>query len=141
MQNTLSTGQLAAVRAFAEQNGRTWKAALRSVWETGNYSRIDAAAELQQVRNAFGPRWLIGFNFKREAFDVVVRRIATGADFSMRLFCLDADDACAAAKDRARFAIGMRKMDLYALEQEGTAVFRVVSCTVSADQSRPISQI
>ena len=73
-----------------------------------------------------------------QAYQITIRRIATGCDFHLRLFAKDQDAACKAAKDRARFAEGMRKMDLYNLEvTQGIAVFRVVSCEVSADQSRP----
>lgn len=76
---------------------------------------------------------------KTVAHDVTVRRLCTGTDYSMRLFAVDADAACKAAKDRARFACGIRKMDLHNLESQGVAVFRVVSCEVSADQSRPVT--
>ncbi|WP_448212169.1 hypothetical protein [Bradyrhizobium sp. WCU1] len=66
-----------------------------------------------------------------------MRRIATGADFHIRLFARDAETAEARAKDRARFAIGMRLAALKETEARGVAVFRIVSCAVSADQSRP----
>lgn len=72
------------------------------------------------------------------AYDVRVRRLATGADFTMRLFAKDAATAEERAKDRARFAshIGLAKYrDLLA---SGIAVFRIVSCEVSPDQSRPV---
>lgn len=74
---------------------------------------------------------------KRQAYNVTVRQLATGCDFSLRLFCVDVDAACKAAKDRARFFIGMRTRKLLELEAQGIAVFRIVSCEVSADQSRP----
>lgn len=75
---------------------------------------------------------------KTKAFNIVVRRIATGCDFHIRLFAVEQEAACRAAKDRARLAEGIRKMDLHNLEvTQGIAVFRVVSCDVSADQSRP----
>lgn len=76
---------------------------------------------------------------KTKAFTITVRRLCTGCDFHIRLFALDADAACKAAKDRARFAEGIRKMDLQNLEAQGLAVFRIVSCDVSPDQSRPLN--
>ena len=76
---------------------------------------------------------------KTRAYDVTVRRIATGADFTMRLFAVDADRACMRAKECARFAIGMRQSEYNRIESAGIAVFRVVSCEVSVNQSRPIA--
>lgn len=54
-----SAEQLAAVREFARVHGRTWKAQLREAWMSGNYDAVDDSARLQQVRNAFGPSWLV----------------------------------------------------------------------------------
>ena len=74
-----------------------------------------------------------------KAYQITIRRLSNGCDFSMRLFAKDQETACVAARDRARFSCGMRKMDLHNLEiVQGIAVFRVVSCEVSPDQSRPI---
>ena len=71
------------------------------------------------------------------AYDVLVRRIATGSDFRIRLFSKDAATACDRAMDRARFAYGIRKMDYHRLTtQEGIAVFRIVSVEVSPNQHR-----
>jgi hypothetical protein len=53
--------QLAAVQAWAKQHGRTWKAALRAAWASGDYQGFDGAPLLQQLRNAFGPSWLLSF--------------------------------------------------------------------------------
>jgi hypothetical protein len=72
------------------------------------------------------------------AYDVIIRRRSTGCDFRIRLFAKDAETAELRAKDRARFAFGIRKMDLANLEKQGIAVFRVISCDVSDDQSRPL---
>jgi hypothetical protein len=74
-----------------------------------------------------------------QAFDVIIRRIATGCDFRIRLFAKDWETAAERATDRARFSEGMRKMDYHNLRQQGHAVFRVVSCEVSDDQTRPLS--
>lgn len=67
MQYALTIEQLAAIKAYAAENGRAWKSALRVDWETGNYSDSAHSAELQQIRNAFGPVWLKRFKMKLEA--------------------------------------------------------------------------
>ena len=36
---TLSTEQLSALRAFADDNGRSWKRELNDAWMTGNWSQ------------------------------------------------------------------------------------------------------
>jgi len=61
----LSHDQLEALTAYAAENGRTWKDKLRTDWM---YARArvwrgdnDYSAELQQVRNVFGPMWLNRF--------------------------------------------------------------------------------
>lgn len=45
----------AALRAFAERNGRNWKSDLRLAWSNGNYRKfgcsMDEASVLQSVRN------------------------------------------------------------------------------------------
>ncbi len=60
-----------------------------------------------------------------QAFDVIVRRIATGCDFRIRLFAKDWETAAERALERARFPSDI-------------AVFRVMSCEVSEDQSHPL---
>lgn len=64
--STLTSEQLAALRTFAHDNGRNWKSALNHAWSTGNWSSdlADNSGLLQQVRNTFGPRWLVRFSFK-----------------------------------------------------------------------------
>jgi hypothetical protein len=74
-----------------------------------------------------------------QAYDVVVRRIATGCDYHMHLFAKDAEAATASATNRARFAIHMTRIRMATLEACGVAVFRVVSCEVSPNQTRPIA--
>ena len=59
--------QLAAVQAWAKQYGRTWKAALRAAWASGDYQGFDGAPLLQQLRNAFGPSWLLSFRLPIDA--------------------------------------------------------------------------
>ncbi len=54
----LTQNQLEALRQYAAEHGRTWKAALNHDWMTGQ-----TVGELQQVRNTFGPTWLAHFKF------------------------------------------------------------------------------
>jgi len=55
--------QVQALREFAAAHGRNWKSVLRQSWMTGDYSNApnDTAVYLQQVRNNFGPTWLVRF--------------------------------------------------------------------------------
>jgi hypothetical protein len=64
--NRLTSEQLAALRVFANANGRLWKSALNTAWSTGRYNDYNGAEEyglLQQIRNTFGPSWLHRFSF------------------------------------------------------------------------------
>lgn len=54
----LSAEELAALRAWAAEHGRTWKAALRLAWENGRYGGSEHDAELQSIRNRLGADWL-----------------------------------------------------------------------------------
>ncbi|WP_316228705.1 hypothetical protein [Bradyrhizobium sp. SZCCHNR1045] len=71
-------------------------------------------------------------------FNLTVRRLSTGTDFHISLFAADAEKACERATDRARFACKLTRAKIAELHGKGIAVFRVVSCEVSPDQSRPI---
>jgi len=57
--------QLDAVNRYARQHGRYWKQALRLDWERAQYPSVDDrtndSAHLQELRNYFGPSWLIRF--------------------------------------------------------------------------------
>jgi hypothetical protein len=58
----LTLEQLEALRAFAAENGRTWKTKLNEAWMNANASiNGEHSPELQQVRNRLGPRWLKTF--------------------------------------------------------------------------------
>lgn len=62
---TLTDEQLSALRTFAEANGRDWKGKLNAAWSTGRYHDYNGTDEyglLQQVRNTFGPSWLVKFS-------------------------------------------------------------------------------
>lgn len=57
--------QIAALRAYAISYAPRWKESLRLAWETGNYHGFAAYPLLQQVRNQFGPAWLVDFRLPR----------------------------------------------------------------------------
>ncbi len=58
----LTAEQLAALQRWAKQFGRAWKSKLRHAWFSGGYGNFNGdSAPLQQVRNAFGPSWLVAF--------------------------------------------------------------------------------
>jgi hypothetical protein len=57
----LTAEQLAALRSYADEHGRTWKAQLNYEWMSGT-----ASGPLQQIRNAFGPSWLVRFSLPKE---------------------------------------------------------------------------
>jgi hypothetical protein len=57
---TPSQEQLEALRSYANAHGRQWKSNLLSDWEHGR-----TVGELQQVRNQFGPSWLVKFKLNR----------------------------------------------------------------------------
>jgi hypothetical protein len=63
MKNTekLSVEQLEALNAWAALYGRNWKLPLRDAWMTGDYGSFEQSNYLQQIRNTFGPSWLIRF--------------------------------------------------------------------------------
>jgi hypothetical protein len=57
----LTNEEEAALHAWAAEQGRTWKAALRDAWDTGNYGGSEHDAELQRIRNKLGPSWLVKY--------------------------------------------------------------------------------
>jgi hypothetical protein len=59
---TLTADQLDALRTFAKANGRSWKSKLNVAWSTGRYNDYpgtDDYGTLQEIRNMFGPSWLV----------------------------------------------------------------------------------
>jgi hypothetical protein len=59
--------QLAALKKWAAQYGRTWKSKLRLAWYGGGYGDFDGdSGPLQQIRNTLGPTWLIGFRIQAD---------------------------------------------------------------------------
>lgn len=53
--------QIDALRHYASENGRSWKSKLNLAWMNGQSN-----GTLQQIRNQFGPSWLLRFQFPRE---------------------------------------------------------------------------
>ena len=54
--------QLAALQRYARDNGRNWKRELCSAWFDGSdVTRNVDGPYLRQVRNTFGPQWLMKF--------------------------------------------------------------------------------
>lgn len=58
---TLRADQFNAIKAWAKLHGRNWKAPLRDAWMEGDYQGFHDSHLLQQVRNTFGPSWLVRF--------------------------------------------------------------------------------
>ena len=54
----LSAEQIDALRAYRDQHGRRWKSRLLAEWHS---STGDEGPELRQVRNTFGPSWLLNY--------------------------------------------------------------------------------
>lgn len=54
----LSAEQLAALTEYAERKGRYWKNDLNLAWYNASESGY-----LQEIRNQFGPSWLVRFSF------------------------------------------------------------------------------
>lgn len=56
---SLTMAQLQALKDFAKENGRTWKASLSLAWmQAAARVNGEVSPELQQVRNTLGPAWL-----------------------------------------------------------------------------------
>lgn len=64
---TPTADQLAALAAYAEKHGRTWKHSLRLAWFNGTDANEPAGCFLRQVRNELGPRWLNAFRLENRA--------------------------------------------------------------------------
>ena len=54
----LSAEQIEALRAYRDPHGRRWKSRLLAEWHS---STGDEGLELRQVRNTFGPSWLLNY--------------------------------------------------------------------------------
>jgi hypothetical protein len=56
--------QLEAILAFARSHGRYWKGELNDAWLSGADAREPNGHLLRQVRNQFGPLWLVNYRSK-----------------------------------------------------------------------------
>ena len=65
----LTADEHAALRAWANEHGRNWKAALRLAWETGGDDGSESDAALQRLRNRLGPRWLTKYRLPVNSSD------------------------------------------------------------------------
>ncbi len=61
----MTNEQIEAIQQWAKKNGRYWKAALRDAWMTGDYGSFEQSAELQRIRNEYGPAWLVAFRLPK----------------------------------------------------------------------------
>lgn len=52
--------QWEALTAYAAAHGRTWKSKLLDDWTNAR-----TVGPLQQIRNSFGPRWLLSIDIKK----------------------------------------------------------------------------
>jgi hypothetical protein len=122
---TPTNEQLDALGNFAANEGRTWKAALRHAWETGDYPTGSDSASLQQVRNAFGPGWLIGFKVRPVGSKYAPADMGTAID---RQDCLTA-----AGMEQARCTA---RALIAKMEQDGgrTRIGNTPSCDLCGEQ-------
>jgi len=59
--------QLTALKAYAEKYGSGWKSSLSTAWMTGKDCNEPDGHLLRQLRNRFGPSWLVKFNLEEAA--------------------------------------------------------------------------
>jgi hypothetical protein len=64
---TPTAEQIQALRTWALRFGRNWKVALRDAWMDGDYQGFEDSHLLQQVRNTFGPSWLVRFYLPKDS--------------------------------------------------------------------------
>jgi hypothetical protein len=81
-----------------------------------------------------------GFHDSRDAnqaYKIKVRQLATGSDFTTRIFAASQEDAEKRAKERARAVYKIPPEKYRDLQRQGIAVFRIVESSLDPDQSRP----
>jgi len=66
VKKSLTAEQMRAVQYFAKQHGRNWKSALSDAWMRAGIGVVAYTPALQQVRNNFGPAWLVKFKLPKE---------------------------------------------------------------------------
>lgn len=65
--NKLTTEQTIALIEWSKFCGRTWKSELRIAWMNGDYQGFANSGPLQQIRNTFGPSWLVNLKLDKIA--------------------------------------------------------------------------
>jgi hypothetical protein len=55
----LNHSQRARLIEFRDSSGPDWKQKLMSLWQTGGDERLIGGHYLRQVRNQWGPQWLL----------------------------------------------------------------------------------
>jgi hypothetical protein len=66
MKQKLTFEQEQALRRFARDNGRSWKMRLSIAWSEGRDGAEPDGCYLRQVRNYFGPSWLVRYSLPKE---------------------------------------------------------------------------
>ena len=61
----MTNEQIEAIQQWAKRHGRKWKSALRDAWMSGDYDTFEQSAELQRIRNEYGPTWLVAFRLSK----------------------------------------------------------------------------
>lgn len=67
-----SLEQVAALQAYAATHGRTWKQSLLDAWMNGADAREPKGYLLRQLRNRFGPSWLVNYQLPTTPLDRLV---------------------------------------------------------------------
>lgn len=111
--------------AFHNADGATFYEIAYSLADVTTFAKMHGAVRHHPVRAP------------NRAYQVSIRRIATGADFHIRLFAQNPETAIQRATNRARVACEIPILKFRELDAKGVAVFRVVSCEISSDQSKP----
>ena len=64
MKHPLSADELLALRSYADEHGRRWKAALALDWYNARAAGVRGSI-LHGLRNRLGPSWLVNFRFPK----------------------------------------------------------------------------
>lgn len=96
---------------------------------TQDESTLERASGIRQA--------MTGANDANQAYKIKVRRLATGADYNIRIFAASQEAAEARAKVRAAAMERIPEQKLREMESRGNGVFRIVTSMLDPDQSRP----
>jgi hypothetical protein len=62
MSKAPTQAQIGALRLFQQTHGRSWKLQLSEAWENGTDLEEPQGEALRQLRDEFGPKWLLLFD-------------------------------------------------------------------------------